>query len=273
MLDKLKMCVEAGEKLGADFVEARSDDLTLRTLQRSDDTWKDIQVMSRLGVAITCYVDGVSGFSFSASTEKEAILGATEKSFKMAKASAAKASLKLPFERRDPVNSRPSDTYAVKIHPRDRDLSYKTDLVNRAVETAREFGENIRNVRGLYGELYGPKVFTNSDGSVIDWEFLVTDLRCSVTAMTQSGAMVQGYEGVGGTHGLEFFESGETTPEAIGEAAGRRAKEQLAAKACPAGKFKSLVENRLVNLRNLFNIAPMEVVVHNLVELEVTEHL
>ena len=29
MLDVLQMCVQAGEKLGADFVEARFDDLTL----------------------------------------------------------------------------------------------------------------------------------------------------------------------------------------------------------------------------------------------------
>ncbi len=69
MLDKLQECVRIGEDLGADFVEARYDDLTLRALQRINDIWQDIQVKSRKGFAITSYVDGVSGFSFTASAE------------------------------------------------------------------------------------------------------------------------------------------------------------------------------------------------------------
>ncbi|MFW9846531.1 MAG: TldD/PmbA family protein [Candidatus Thorarchaeota archaeon] len=248
MFDKLQQSVDAAEKLGADFVEARYDDLTLRTLQRTDDIWKDIQIKSRMGVAVTSYVEGVSGFSFSASIEPKDILTAAEKSVKMAKASAAVASLKLPFEGRDAVTSKKSDTKAVKKHPRDYDLAYKTDMVNRAVETSKEFGENIRNIRGLYGELYGPKYIANSDGSRIEWDFLVTDLRCIVTSMTQSGAMVSGSEGKGGTFGLEIFDEKDTTPEAMGEAAGSRAKEQLNAKACPAGKFRALTENRLTGV-------------------------
>ncbi|MHA1962379.1 MAG: TldD/PmbA family protein [Candidatus Thorarchaeota archaeon] len=248
MFDELQQTVEAAEKLGAEFVEARYDDLTLRTLERTDDIWKDIQIKSRMGIAITSYIEGVSGFSFSASTKMSDILAATEKSVKMAKASSAVAKLKLPFEGGDAIESRSSDTLSVKDHPREQDLSFKTNLVNRAVETAREHGENIRNIRGLYGELYGTKKFVNSDGSKIDWDFLVTDLRCSVTSMTQSGAMVRGADGKGGTFGLEIFTEKETTPEAIGQAAGSRAKEQLKAKACPAGKFRSLIENRLVGV-------------------------
>jgi TldD protein len=248
MFDQLRQSVDAAEKLGAEFVEARYEDLTLRTLQRTDDIWKDIQIKSRMGVAITSYIEGVSGFSFSASTESKDILTAAEKSVKMAKASAAVASLKLPFEGSDAVTSKSSDTLKVKKHPREFDLSYKTELVNRAVETAREYGDNIRNIRGLYGELYGTKMFTNSDGSRIEWDFLVTDIRCSVTSMTQSGAMVMGRDGKGGTYGLEIFEDKETTPEAIGEAAGSRAKEQLKAKPCPAGRFRALIENRLTGV-------------------------
>ncbi|UCE10467.1 MAG: TldD/PmbA family protein [Candidatus Thorarchaeota archaeon] len=248
MFDELQRSVEAAEKMGAEFVEARFEDLTLRTLERTDDIWKDIQIKSRMGIAITSYVEGVTGFSFSASTKTSDILVAAEKSVKMAKASSSAAKLKLPFEDGDPIESKSSDTLSVKIHPRDQDLGYKTDLVNRMVETAREHGESIRNIRGLYGELYGTKQLVNSDGSKIDWQFLVTDLRVSVTSMTQSGAMVRGADGKGGTHGLEIFSEDETTPEAIGEAAGSRSKEQLKAKACPAGKFRSLIENRLVGV-------------------------
>lgn len=248
MLDKLQQCVRIGENLGADFVEARYDDLTLRALQRINDIWQDIQVKSRMGFAITAYVDGVSGFSFTPSTELEDIKLATENAYKMAKASSSAAKLKLPFDRRDAVKSKKSDTHSVKIHPRDRDLAYKIDMVNRCVESAREYGENIMTARGLWGELYGPKMLANSDGTEIEWDFLITDLRVGVTSKTSAGALVNGAEGHGGTLGLEKFESGDLTPENIGEIAGKNAKEQLQAKACPAGKFRALVEEDLVGV-------------------------
>jgi len=248
MLDQLQECVSAGENLGADFVEARYDDLQLRALQRIDDTWQDIQVKSRMGFAITAYIDGVSGFSFTPSTEKKDIQLAVEKAYRMAKASSKAATLKLPFDGSAAVKSKKSDTPTVKIHPRDRDLSYKIDMVNRAVESAREYGENIRSVRGLWGELYGPKMVANSDGSTIEWEFLVTDLAIMVTSKTGAGAMVNGSDRLGGTLGLEKFESGETTPEKLGQNAGTWAKEQLSAKACPAGKFRALIEEELVGV-------------------------
>ncbi|MBN2228601.1 MAG: TldD/PmbA family protein [Candidatus Thorarchaeota archaeon] len=248
MLDNLHECVRIGEDLGADFVEARFDDLTLRTLQRINDIWQDIQFKSRMGFAVTAYVDGISGFSFTPSSDKKDIRLAAENAYKMAKASSRAAKLKLPFDGRDPVKSKKSDTLSVKVHPKDRDLTHKIDIVNREIDAAREYGENIRNVRGLWGELYGPKMFVNSDGSEIDWEFLVTDLRIMVTSKTDSGAMVIGAESYGGTVGLEAYETGEHTPEVMGEKAGKNAKEQLQAKACPAGKFKALVEEELVGV-------------------------
>jgi len=248
MLEKLQECVSVGETLGADFVEARFDDLNLRTLERTDDIWKEIQVKSRRGFAITCYVDGVSGFSFTPSSESAELNAATERAYKMAKASSVAAKLKLPFEGRSALKSKASDTLLVNIHPRDIELSKKTGLVDRVVESAKEFGENIRNIRGRYGELYGPKIFANSDGSEIDWNFLTIDLRCLVTSKTDAGDMVIGSGAKGGTYGHELFKEEEFTPEKIGEEAAVRAKEQLEAKACPAGKFKSLVEESLVGV-------------------------
>ncbi|RDE11280.1 MAG: hypothetical protein C4K47_10045 [Candidatus Thorarchaeota archaeon] len=248
MLDTLQKCIDYGEKLGANFVEARYDDLTLRTLDRSDDTWKDIQVKSRTGIGVTCYIEGVSGYSFSSGITLKDIRAATLKAFRMARASVPSAKLKLPFAKAKAVKSRPSDTLRPAVHPSQRDLTFKTDLVNRMVQAAREHGANIRNVRGLYGELYGKKVLANSDGSEIDWDFLVTDLRCIVTSKTDAGALVVGAEGYGGSVGLEHYGKKGKTPDEMGQEAGSRAKEQLKAEACPGGKFRALVENRLVGV-------------------------
>lgn len=248
MIEVLQKAVEYGEKLGAQFVEARYDDLTLRTLERTDDTWKDVQVKSRMGIGVTCYVEGVSGYSFTDSATVKDVRAAAQKAFKMAKACAPAAELRLPITKGRPSKSTQSDTLRVKIHPSERDLTYKVDLVNRTIEAAREHGANIKNVRGLYGELHGKKNFTNSEGCSIDWNYLVTDMRCFVISKTDSGALVVGLEGNGGTFGLEYYESKGNTPEDVGGEAGSRAKEQLKAQPCPAGNFRALVDERLAGV-------------------------
>ncbi len=248
MLKKLQECIEIGEKLGAEIVEARFDDLTLRTLQRINDTWKDVILRSRAGIGVVCYYGGASGYSFASGDGKKELKETVSRAFRMAKASAKAASLKLSFDRRMPVKSQASDTFQVKIHPRTKDLNFKTDLVNRVIDNAREVGQNISNVTGLYGELYGQKLFTNSEGSIVDWNFEVVDLRCQVTSKTESGDLVSGAGRAGGTAGLELFKAEGSTPEDIGKEAGTHAKEQLKAKACPAGKFRALVESRLAGV-------------------------
>ncbi|UCD96660.1 MAG: TldD/PmbA family protein [Candidatus Bathyarchaeota archaeon] len=248
MLDNLQNCVQLGEKLGAKFVEARYEDLILRTLQRTNDVWRDITLKSRAGVGVACYYGGASGYSFTSTITKKNMEAVVSRAFKMAKGSAKSATLKLDFDRRPAMDSRKSDTLSVKDHPRDKDLTYKTDLVNRAVDSARKSGASISNITGMYGELHGQKLFTNSEGSVIDWNFEIVDLRCTVTSKTVAGHLVNGAEGVGGTKGLDHYKTPGTTPEDIGKKAGSNAKEQLKAEACPAGKFRALVENRLAGV-------------------------
>ncbi len=248
MLEKLHNCVELGEKLGAKFVEARFEDLTLRTLHRVKDTWKDIILRSRMGIGVVCYYAGASGYSFTSSDDSKELEKVVSKAFKMAKVSSEAATLKLDFDKRPPVKSTKSDSYKVRVNPQSKDLDYKTDLVNRLIDSALDSGQNISNITGLYGELYGRKLFTNSDGSVVDWDFEVVDLTCRVTSKTDAGHLVNGAAQAGGTMGLERFEEEGSTPEDIGRKAGSRAKEQLKAKTCPAGKFRALIENRLTGV-------------------------
>jgi TldD protein len=248
MMEKLEKCVQLGEKLGAEFTEARFDDLVLRTLQRINDTWKDVILRFRSGIGVTCYYGGVSGYSFTASEDKKEQEEAVLKAFRMAKASANAVSLKLNFNKRPAVKSRKTNTFPLGIHPRTKDLSYKTDMVNRVADTAREYGKNISNVLARYGELYGRKLFINSEGSIVDWNFEVVDLGCRVVSKTESGDLVEGESSVGGTVGLELFNKKGSKPEDIGKEAGTNANEQLKAKACPAGKFRALIENRLAGV-------------------------
>lgn len=250
MLDNLQKAVQIGESEGADYVEARYDDLTLRTLEKVTDNWKDILIKKRTGVGITCYYKGVAGFSFTAGTKNSEIESAVRRAVKLAKAVQPAAKLPLEFDKRPPIKTNGSSLYSqlVKRHPSSENIDYKIDLVDRMVASAQEHGKNISNISGLYGELFGQKLLTNSDISVLDWEFEIIDLRCLVTSKTESGDLVVGAKGFGGTRGLEIFSEQENTPEQIGKIAGLNAKEQIEAKACPAGIYKSLVENSLVGV-------------------------
>ena len=244
-MDTLEKAVDFGEKLGADFVEARFEDLTLRSLQKINENWKDITAKTRSGIGVVCYYKGGSGYSFTASKSDKDIQEAVERAFKIAKASVPAVSIKLGFDNQPPVKSTGSDTFTVKEHPKHHSIDEKTELVNRAMDTAKEHGENISTITGLYGELYGTKLFTNSDRSIIDWEFRVVDLVCYVVSKTKEGNMVNSLERSGGTAGFELFSKEGSTPEDIGRKAGKGAKAQLVARACPAGQFRALVDNVL----------------------------
>lgn len=246
MLDNLQRAVKYGESLGANFVEARYDDLHIRALVRINDNWKTITSKTRSGIAITCYYDGASGFSFTVSDDKIAIDEAVAKAYRIAKSSAPAVSLKLDFDNKPAVITSDSDIVKIENHPSNIEFEEKINLVNRAVETAKDNGKNISTIVGRYGEMYGQKLMTNSDGSNINWNFEVIDLRCNVTSKTESGAMVSGSASANGTAGFELFK--KKTPESLGKKSALFAKEQLEAKSCPAGTFRALVDNDLAGV-------------------------
>jgi len=250
MIDKLQIAVSAGEKAGADFVEARYDDLLLRTLHKITDNWKDLIVKARTGIGVTCHYQGATGYGFTASENISDIKETVVKACKLARASAPSVGLKLDFDGREAIksNSEDSNRKLVRKHPRDVEMDQKIEMVNRAIEAAKELGQNIALVRGMYGELTGKKIHVNSDGSILDWDFLITDLRCSVTSKTVDGSMVIGADSWGGSRGMEIFEEKEHLPETMGKNAAERANEQLQAKACPAGSFRALIDSDLAGV-------------------------
>ena len=250
MLDLLQKGVQFGEELGADFVDVRYDDLALRTLEKMNSVYSKILSQKRSGIGVTCYYKGAAGYSFTANLESKEIMDTVTRAFKLAKSVAPNVLLPLDFDPLPPIIAKSSNLFSslVKIHPNSRDLDYKINLVDRTSDIAQATGKNIRNIRILYGEMFGQKLFTNSDQSVIDWEFEVIDLRCIVTSKTDEGNLVRGSKGFGGTRGLEIFEEKGKTPEDFGSIAAKNANEQLEAKSCPAGKFRSLTENQLTGI-------------------------
>lgn len=233
-------------KISVDFIEFRYDDLQLRTLLKENENWKEIQSKRRKGVGITTYLNGAMGFSSTAILTIDSIVDAGIRASKVCQVSAENSSLDLSFSAETPITGNFHINY-VKNHPKDIDLVDKTDLIERGMRIAKESaGDRVSNVKGLYGELYGDKLFVNSEGSKLQYDFLITDLRFTVSNKSSDG-LVSGSDGFGGSHGLEVFNNGYS-PETLAKNAGVWAKEQLDAKAAPAGDLRCLAEERLVGV-------------------------
>jgi len=98
-----------------------------------------------------------------------------------------------------------------------------------------------------YGELFGQKYFTNSEGTEVSWSPLLVHLTIQVVSKV-GDLLADGSDGMGGSCGLELFDKEAYSPEKMGENAGKWAAEKLKAKPAPAGKQRALCENRLVGV-------------------------
>jgi len=245
LFELLRYGLDVGEKLGADYVEARFDDLQLRTLIKENQKIKETNLNRRRGLGIIAYYNGVPGYSYTASLKRKAVKECTKNALGIAKASADIATIKLDFDRRKKTAKVHDLKLTLKKHPKDFELDYKLNLLERIEEAALGDVDWIKSTRALYGEFYGSKYFMNTDGDEISWEPVVVDLRINVTAAGTGGSLVRGTNGKGGSKGLEFFEEKENVPEVLGQDAHKWADEQREAKAAPAGKFRALCDNIL----------------------------
>jgi TldD protein len=245
LYDLLQYAIQTGDKIGADFIEARFDDLQLRTLIRENQKIKETNLNRRRGIGIQAFYQGVTGYSYTASLTKKAVKQTVKNALGIAKASSDIAAIKLVHNERDSVASVEDLSLKVKKHPRDFELDYKIDMMNRIEEAARADADWIKSSQALYGEFYGKKLFLNTEDDKISWEPLVVDLRVRVTATASGGGLVRGINGIGGSKGLELYDQKEFQPENLGSKANEWADEQREAKAAPAGTFRALCDNQL----------------------------
>jgi len=122
----------------------------------------------------------------------------------------------------------------VIIDPEEKDLNYRADILHRANEKARSFGDKIKQVLVVLMDKTRDIMVINSLGEIAE------DLQKRVVFFTEVVAsdginLQRGYESLGGTVGFEIFE--ETPPELVAEKAAKRALLMLSAKPAPAGQF------------------------------------
>ena len=246
MFELLQYGVKKGEELGAEFVEVRFDDLSIREILVENKVVKDVKTLRRVGIGLHTYYGGATGYSSTVDLSKKAIAGAAARSVNIAKASSVMVKVKVGPGELTTSKSK-GQKLNVKKHPKDFSLQFKKDMVLRAVESSEEHGKHISSTTSKYGEIYGEKIFFNSVGTEIAWSPVLSHLIVLVVSK-KADLLVNGADGFGGSFGLEAFDASEHSPEALGENAGKWAAEKLEAKPAPPGKHRALCENLLVGV-------------------------
>lgn len=237
IFDLLHKAVKEGEKIGADFIEARYDDLQLSSMNYTNEILKESSSRRRKGMGVMAYFEGTPGYSFTPEMNLEGIKEATQRAVKLALSTNPRNRMKLDFERRPAIKDKVFPK--VKKHPKDYEIKDKLDLLKRGIAAIKESAD-VNTTIGLYGELFGDKYFANSEGSEIYWTPIVVDIRMSAVIISDGKQATAG-DGMGQSEGLEFFDKERWMPETVGANTGKWTKEFLDAVPAPTGKQKVLV--------------------------------
>lgn len=122
----------------------------------------------------------------------------------------------------------------IGLNPLSVELAKKIALLEEADEVARSFGEEITQVRCVFGDERRRVIQANSDGMTLEFDRVGLVFVVHVTA--RRGDLLQtGYEPVGGQVGWELFD--RTSPTQIASLAASRALMMLAAQQAPSGRM------------------------------------
>ncbi|MCX7989791.1 MAG: TldD/PmbA family protein [Aquificaceae bacterium] len=120
------------------------------------------------------------------------------------------------------------------IDPDEKDLQYRAQFLQRANETARSYGNRVRQVTAVLMDRTRDILVINSLGEIAEDLQKRVVFFVDVTAQ-ENGLMQRGYESAGIRGGFELFE--RVSPEEVAKKATERALLMLRARPAPAGTF------------------------------------
>ena len=129
----------------------------------------------------------------------------------------------------------------VVIDPDSEGLKFRAEILKRANDKARSFGDKIKQVLAVLMDKTRDILIVNTLGETA--EDIQKRVVFFVEVVASDGETLQrGYESLGGRRGFEIFN--ETPPELIAEKAAKRALLMLEAKPAPAGEFTVVMSSQ-----------------------------
>ena len=233
----------ATEKFGAQYAEARAQNLYKTMLTIKEERVEAAKQGIENGVALRVLVNGAWGFASVGSFESGILEGAISDACRMAKL--ASTGLKMPIKLalakvvNDRVVSRP------KKNPSDISVEDKIKTAMAVTKTGLGFDDRVKSCTMDYLDLTGTSFFVNSDGTSIEQDKLYVWGRLTASAVS-GGVFTFSREEIGSTAGYELFD--EQIPEKLGEKVAKRAVDQLNAKSPKGGKFPVVLGPNVVGV-------------------------
>ena len=244
MMDELNFAVEYSNKIGAEFTEARAEDVSKMQITLKNGEIKEITTDRLIGIGVKIIHKGAQAYSFTSKFDKDSIKQIVEQAFKAAKVagSSVTAPLKpLGYEGKSGTYEYNVKTRFDKVEPEE-----KKNLVIRFYDTAKDLAKNVVQITSSYGELFGKRYFLNSEGISYSLDLFLTGLNGRILSKVD-GELVAHGESEGAFAGFEYWTDSISVEKLATETATILNKKQKA-KSAPAGKFRALVENRLAGV-------------------------
>ncbi len=227
----LQEAIDYGIDYGADFIEARAENMRRLYIHMERDKVRDIESGELIGLGVTAVVKNARGYAFTTNLTSESIKKAVKDAVESAKASTKIAELPATPAEYKPRNY---EGYMPQVnkHPKDSEISDKIELALQGIKEV--LSSEIVSLRTVYGEIWGDKYFLNSEGLKRFWNPIMVGLYYFVV-VRRNGVIGNGREDMSASTGLELFD--KHPPEGIAKTALRGAREVTEAKTLQSGKY------------------------------------
>jgi len=238
--DLFEKLIDKGLKLGAEFIDIRSEETIGTNIKIIDSKLKVGSNFNNIGVGIRAFIDGAWGFVSSTILEKGHLQDKLKHAVKMAKLITKNSKIKFKLKERDPVKEKfQSD---VKIRISDVDITEKVKFLEEIDKQAKSFDNRIVNTNSIYSDAESTVLICNSFGSII--EKRSSHILCVSMNFSKEGNIRQrGFRSIGESRGYETILSEGAAN--IGEESAREAIELLSAVSVKGGTYTVLLDPKL----------------------------
>ena len=233
-LEKMEKLLEIGDYADMRINIGESNSITLK-----DGKIEEISSGFGNGVAVRVLYKNGWGFATSNIINEEEIKKLIEKAYKMAKISNECSEKEVILKDYKTI----IDNYTMvgKINPIDIDIEEKKEIIVNAYKNMVD--ERIKSISVSYSDVFGKKIFLNSEGSRIEGKITRCIMYMNCVAK-ENGNLQYGAERTGG-FGFEKIKDNYLN---LSLEAKNRALRLLKAKSCPKGKFKVILDPELAGV-------------------------
>jgi len=239
----LAKVVDAGQKLGAEYVDVLAQRLYTTTLTIKDSRVEAVKKGIENGAAVRVFVNGAWGFASMGTLENRSLISSVAEAYKMAKA--ASLQVKTPGKLADSRTVEAKVTVKPKKDPKEVSMKEKIDLLLAEDRTIFDYDKRIKSCTINYMDIAKTDYFTNSFGTYIEQGKLYL-LLMSVATAKEADILTISHDLIGYTSGFEVFDT--ETPEVIGCRVAKRAVDQLKAKKPKGGTFPAVIGPKVIGI-------------------------